>query len=189
MAGVTALLDANVFFSAPLRDLLLQMALADLFRARWSQRIHDEWIAAILRRRPDLSRRRLERTRALIDSHARESLVVNYQSLIPTLSLPDPKDRHVLAAAIAGGADVIVTSNIRDFPAITLAAHGLEAQHPDDFLCRLFDAAPEIACESIRTVRLRLKRPALSALEYLSMLNRQSLPRFVERLEPHSAHL
>ncbi len=101
MSTYTALLDANVLYPAPLRDLLLQLAVTDLFRAKWTAEIHREWIEALLRKEPHRDRARLERTRDLMDSSTRDCLVTGYEALIPSLQLPDPNDRHVLAAAIA----------------------------------------------------------------------------------------
>jgi hypothetical protein len=131
----TVVYDACVFYPAPLRDLLMRLALTDLYRARWSEQIHDEWINAVLRNRPDLSRAQLERTRSLMNAHVRDALVDGYQSLIPTLELPDPDDRHALAAAIKCGADLIGTFNLDDFPDEALArSYSLGACHPDPFL-------------------------------------------------------
>ena len=109
--------DASVLYPAPLRDLLLELAVSDLYRARWSARVHDEWTRALLRSRPDLTAARLERTRRLMDSHVHDVLVTGFEDLVPSLELPDPSDRHVLAAAIRAEADIIVTANLKDFPA------------------------------------------------------------------------
>ena len=108
MSHYTALLDANVLYPAPLRDLFLQLAVTDLFKTKWSADIHREWIEALLRNEPQRDRLALERTRDLMDKATRDSLIAGYESLIPALSLPDPNDRHVLAAAIVGHCDVIV---------------------------------------------------------------------------------
>lgn len=116
MAVPTVLFDACVLYPAPLRDLLMRLAATDLFRARWSDAIHDEWIRSVLTQRPDLEAQ-LARTRQLMDAHVMDCLVTGYEPLIDTLGLPDPGDRHVLAAAIIGRADLIVTKNLRDFPA------------------------------------------------------------------------
>jgi predicted nucleic acid-binding protein len=105
-----------------------------LFQARWSRAVHEEWIRALLRKRPDLSREKLDRTRMLMDKHATDALVTGYEELIEGLNLPDPDDRHVLAAAIRGRANVIVTSNLKDFPEDALEPYGIEAQHPDEFV-------------------------------------------------------
>ena len=100
MDKLTVLIDACVLYPAPLRDLLMRLLLLDLFVGRWTERIHDEWIRNVAKDRPDLKRERLERTRAMMDSHALNALVTGYEPLIEGLSLPDPDDRHVLAAAI-----------------------------------------------------------------------------------------
>lgn len=120
MGNFTAFLDASVLYPAPLRDLLPELAVSDLHRAKWSNAVHDEWINALLRTRPDLTRERLERTRDLMNAHTRDALVAGYEDMIEVLALPDPDDRHVLAAAIKGRADLIVTANLKDFPADAL---------------------------------------------------------------------
>jgi len=175
----TALYDACVLYPAPLRDLLLQLALTDRFRAKWSNAIHDEWIRSVLRERPDLTLPQLHRTRDLMNEHVRDCLVENYESLIPGLTLPDPDDRHVLAAAIHARADVIVTYNLRDFPSETLKVYGLEAQHPDDFIRDLADLAPEAVALSAHKCRIRLRNPPKTAEEYLNVLAAQQLPQTV----------
>src|SRR5579863_9090922 len=137
MATFTALYDACVLYPAPLRDLLMHLAMADLFRARWTDRIHDEWIRSVLANRPDLRREQLERTRRLMNAHILDCVVTGYEHLIDRLKLPDPNDRHVLAAAIRAGADVIVTMNLDDFPVKVLGPYGIEPQHPDVFVLHL----------------------------------------------------
>jgi hypothetical protein len=102
MSRYAALLDANVLYSAPLRDLLLQLAVTDIFKAKWTGDIHREWIEALLRNEPARDRAALERTRDLMDRATRDSLVEGYHALIPALTLPDADDRHMLAAAIVG---------------------------------------------------------------------------------------
>jgi PIN domain len=109
----TAFLDAYVLYPASLRGLLLELAVADLYRPKWSDVVHEEWIRSVLRDRPDLTRAQLERTRDLMNLHARDALVSDFEDLIDVLKLPDPDDRHVPAAAIKGRADVIVTANLK----------------------------------------------------------------------------
>ena len=121
MSSYTALFDANVLYPAPVRDILMQLAVTDLVRAKWTADIHEEWITALLESQPHRRRADLERTRSLMDSAVRDCLVMGYAGLIPSLSLPDPDDRHVLAAAIVGRCDVIVTRNLKDFPNAALA--------------------------------------------------------------------
>ena len=126
MSQYTAIFDACVLYPAPLRDLLMHLALTDLLRAKWTEAIHEEWIRSVLKNRPDLTRRQLERTRQLMNAHVRDCLVADYEDLIPVLTLPDPDDRHVLAAAIRSSADVIVTFNLADFPPEVLKKWGIE---------------------------------------------------------------
>lgn len=183
MSRHTALFDANVLYPAPMRDLLMQLAVADLFRARWTADIHREWIDALLRRDPHRDRSALERTRDLMDRATRDSLIVGYDQLIPSLALPDADDRHVLAAAIVGRCDVIVTHNLKDFPAAVLEPYGIEARHPDDFLCEQFRLAPDPFCIAVRKVRARLKHPPYSVADYLEILTHQGLVATVAELE------
>ena len=124
IARVVAFLDACVLYPALLRNFLMHLALRDLFQARWSDRVHEEWIAVLLHNRPDLTFAQLARTRRLMDQNIDEALVSGYEHLIDRITLPDPKDRHVLAAAIHGGASIIVTVNLRDFPPEVLATYG-----------------------------------------------------------------
>lgn len=176
MANLAALYDASVLYPAPLRDLLMQLALSDLYRAHWTNDIHDEWIRNVLDNRPDLTAERLERTRALMNASVRDCLVENYRELIPALDLPDLDDRHVLAAAIVANADVIVTFNLRDFPREKLKMFGIEAQHPDEFIGHLLDVTPSTVISAVATVRARLRNPPQSAAEYIDIVERQRLP-------------
>ncbi len=182
MSNFTALFDACVLYPAPLRDFLMNLAITDLFRAKWTDEIHDEWIRNVLMNRPDLTRDRLQRTRDLMNSHVRDCLVIGYQDLIPSLNLPDINDRHVLAAAIRAGADVIVTYNLKDFPVATLERYGIEAQHPDEFITHLIDLAPPVICEAAKRQRMSLKNPPQSVEELLAAYERQGLAQTVAEL-------
>ena len=179
----TAFLDACVLYSAPLRDILLRLALRDLCRLKWSPTVHVEWMRSLAASRPDIPRERIERLRELIDSHARDALVENYVRLIPRIELPDPADRHVLAAAIVGRADVIVTFNLADFPAAALAPYGIQAQHPDRFLTRMLDLSPDVVLAVLRNLRRGLRNPPLSASDHLALLHRHGLVSFAAALE------
>jgi hypothetical protein len=153
----------------------MYLALTDLFRAKWTDAIHDEWIRNVLKDRPDLTHDQLKRTRELMNSHVRDCIVTDYEALIPALALPDQDDRHVLAAAIASGADVIVTFNLKDFPEVVLRKYGIEAQHPDQFLGCLLELEPAIFCAAAKRHRESLKSPAKTVNEYLETLERQGL--------------
>lgn len=157
-----------MLYPAPLRDLLLRLALTDLFRARWTDRIHKEWIRSLLSQRPDLSKERLQRTRELMDRSVPDCLVTGFEELVESLGLPDPDDRHVLAAAIRSQAGVIVTYNIKDFPEEVMDGYGIEVQHPDEFVTHLYDLAPGAVCQAVRSQRQALKNPPMSASELLN---------------------
>ncbi len=182
MAGFSAFYDANVLYPAELRNLLMHLAVTGLFRAKWSADVHEEWISSLLKNRHDLTRDKLERTRMLMDKHAIDALVIGYEDLIPGLQLPDPNDRHVLAAAIRGQANVIVTMNLRDFPSDVLAAFGIEAQHPDEFILHLLDVAPGSVVAAAENHRQSLKNPPKTVSEYLETLERQGLTQTVSVL-------
>jgi predicted nucleic acid-binding protein len=174
MANFSAVYDACVLYPFLLRDLLLQLALTDLFRAKWTDRIHDEWINSLLEKRPELVEQ-LVRTRRLMNSNVRDCLVTGFEPIEKSLELPDPKDRHVLAAAIAGHAHVIVTFNLKDFPDVNLRPFGVEAQHPDEFITNLIDLSPQTVCSAAKKCRARLNRPVMEAEEYLDALARCQL--------------
>jgi len=167
-------------------DLLMRLALKDLFRARWTDEIHDEWIRSVLEKRPDLTSEQLERTRALMNAHVRDCLVTGYEDLVEGLSLPDPDDRHVLAAAIRTRASVIVTFNLEDFPADELQRYGLEAQHPDEFITHLLDLSTAAVCLAAKEQRGALRNPPKSPEEFLETLAKQHLPETVSRLRGFS---
>jgi predicted nucleic acid-binding protein len=151
-------------------------------QAKWSDAIHEEWIRNVLKDKPHLSAERLARTRTLMDEAIRDCLVTGHEELIASLTLPDPDDRHVLAAAIHSGADVIVTCNLRDFPAEVLARFNIEAQHPDDFLVHLLDEAPGMVCTTVKRQRESLRNPPKTAEELLTTLENHGLTQTVARL-------
>lgn len=179
VSNFTVVYDACVLYPAPLRDLLMHLAVTDLYRAKWTDTIHDEWIRNVLRDRPDLTPEQLQRTRDLMNAHVRDCLVTGYETLIDAVTLPDPDDRHVLAAAVWTKADVIVTFNLRDFPEQALTANGIEALHPDDFLKYQLDLAPNIVCAAVKRHRASLKKPPKDVEEYLATLEAQGLAQTV----------
>ncbi|WP_341872040.1 PIN domain-containing protein [Methylosinus trichosporium] len=139
-----------------------------------------------MRNEPHRDRSLLERTRDRMDQHVRDYLVTGYEPLIPSLVLPDMNDRHVLAAAIVGRCDVIVTQNLKHFPETALAPLDIDAQHPDEFLCNQLDLAPGIFCAAVRKVCARLKNPLYSVDDYLANLTRQGLVGAASELEQFS---
>lgn len=141
--------DACVLHPAGLRDFLVRLAMTALFRAHWSEDILDEMVASILSRRPNLNGAQLARTRKLMCEAVPDSVTTGYEDLIEGLNLPDPNDRHVLAAAIRSGSQVIVTENIDDFPLAILDTYGIEPQTPDIFVLHLIELSPELGVANI----------------------------------------
>lgn len=180
-SAFTSVYDACVLYPAPLRDFLVRLALTGAFRARWTERIHDEWIRAVLLRYPDKAEA-LARTRQLMNNAVPDCLVDGYEAIAQGITLPDPDDVHVLAAAIRCGASVIVTFNLKDFPAEVLAQYGIEAQHPDEFADYLFDLHPAAVVEAASRQRASLKHPPLDVDRYLDNLLRQGLTQTVKNL-------
>lgn len=177
-----AVLDSCVLYPAPLRDLLMHLALVDLFRARWTDEIHAEWMRSVLESRPDLTLAQLTRTKELMNLHVRDSVVTNYENLIETLRLPDAGDRHVLAAAIHAGADLIVTFNLRDFPAAALESFAIEAVHPDAFLISLIETDAALFALAAERQRASLKNPPKTREEFLQTLENQGLTETIGKL-------
>jgi len=177
----TVVYDACVLYPAPLRDMLMRLALTDLFKAHWTDKIHEEWINALLRQ-GKFTLEALERVRDLMDAHVKDAKVTGYESLIDTLQLPDPDDRHVLAAAIRCGADAIITFNMKDFPPGALAPYGIDLLHPDDFIYYQIDMAPSVCCSVIKKQRMALKHPPVAVDEFLATLQKQQLPQAVSKL-------
>jgi predicted nucleic acid-binding protein len=178
----TAVFDACVLYPAPLRDFLMWLALSGRFRARWTAQIHDEWVRNLLKNRPELDPANLQRTVDLMNQAVPDGLVTGHESLTAGLTLPDPDDRHVLAAAIRCGAGVIVTFNKRDFPTETLAPFGVEVQHPDEFIDNLFDLDQAVVVAAAQKQRSTLKNPPIDAERYLDILRKQGLIQTVKDL-------
>jgi hypothetical protein len=181
-----ALFDACVLRPWPLRDLLVSLATTELFRARWTERIQDEWTRSLEHDEPDRAAA-LQRTRANMALAVPDATVTGYEALIPTLTLPDPDDHHVLAAAIIGRVDVIVTLNLKDFPAERLTPFGIHAQHPDEFVAHVLTLSPTDALTAIKEMRARLKNPPFDPEAFLALLLRQGLPLTVAILRKSAA--
>jgi predicted nucleic acid-binding protein len=176
MAAIIAVVyDACVLSPAPLRDLLVRLATTGIFRAKWTELIHDEWTRNLLIKRPDLNADRLARLRVLMNQNVPDSLVTDFEDLIPTLELPDPDDCHVLAAAINATAKIIITFNLKDFPDAILIKHGIVAQHPDVFIGDLIERYPKQVLQAVDTILARLKNPPQTFENHLDTLANQGL--------------
>lgn len=178
--------DACVLYPAPLRDFLLRLATTGLFSAKWSEAIHEEWIRNLLAERPEL-KQQVQRTRELMDQAIPDCLVKDYEPLAGGLSLPDPDDRHVLAAAICAGAQTIVTFNLKDFPAEVLWPHGIESVDPDTFVEQQMDLHEAAVVEVARLHRAALVNPPKEVDAYLDTLSAQGLVVSADRLREFAA--
>jgi hypothetical protein len=160
----------------------MELAAKGLYRARWTAQIHEEWISSLLRNRRELRRAQLERTRDLMNVTVLDCLVTDYEDLIPSINLPDPNDRHVVAAAIKGHCAAIITFNLDHFPEAELQKYDVEAQHPDEFIHHQFGLDRAAVVTAARSIRLRLQNPPLSSEDYLRRLAAQGLPKTVTEL-------
>ena len=182
MPGFTAVLDACVLYPAPLRDLLMSLAADGLYRAKWSQQIHDEWTRNLLADRDDLTLEQLQQCCTCMNAAVPDSLVTGYEELIESLTLRDPDDRHVLAVAIRSNADSIVTFNLKDFDDDELSKFDLYKEHPDEFISNMIEIYTPRVISAVREMRARLKNPPKTVDEFLETLRNQGLPQSVSKL-------
>ena len=180
--AIRAFLDASVLYPVTLPNLLMRLTLGGLYQARWSAHVHEEWIRSVARDHPHIPLARLHDVRVAMDENAEDSLVIGYEALIETLTLPDLNDRHVLAAAIVSGADVIVIHNLRDFPRAALDPLAIEARHPDDFITHLLKLAPEVVIDAVRSQQASLTKPHVPMTDLLALFERLGLNKTVAEL-------
>lgn len=173
--------DANVLYGNVLRDLLMRLAKSGVVQAKWTNEILDEMQRNLAANRPDIAPR-LANLRDLMNRAIPDCLIEDYEPLIEGLKLPDPDDRHVLAAAIKAGAQVIVTSNLRDFPAEELASWSLEAKSPDDFVLDQIDFDDRIVWACVQQIADSHKNPPETIEDILDALERAGLVESVAAL-------
>ena len=182
-ARYTAVLDACVLHPVAMTDALMSLATAGLYAAKWTQRIEREWIRSVEERRPDLvgrlGRRRDSMREAVADWEVPEAAC---DFVIRGLELPDPDDVHVLAAALAGHADCIVTTNLRDFPDRVLGPLGIEVLHPDQFAVAQWDLDQFKAVAAFKRMRARWKKPEATAEDFAAAMEHGGLPATGQRL-------
>lgn len=180
--SIVVIYDANVLYPNTLRDLLIRIAQAGLVQAKWTEQILDEVFENIGKNHPDIDPARLARTRNLMNSAVRDCLVTGYAPLIPALVLPDPDDRHVLAAAIRARAQVVVTDNLDDFPTAILRGWDIEALSADDFVLDQIDLNPKVVWSCIQQIADAWRNPPGHTADVLAKLERSGLVRSVAYL-------
>lgn len=179
MPRYTAVLDACALVPIAPADTLLRVAEKGLYRPLWSERILTEAQEAVEEIHPgiDVSKRFTSMREAFADA-----LVTGWEELEPKIRLPDPDDRHVVAAAVRGGADAIVIANLADFPATVLSPLGLEAVHPDAFLLDQLDLSPPTILQVIHEQTAHTKKPLLTPRDLATLLGRAGVPGFADEL-------
>jgi predicted nucleic acid-binding protein len=191
----TALVDANVLAGALKRNLILTLAEGEFFRLRWSRSILGETeraIAAILAAKLDpQASDKAGQARAEMEKAFPEAIVLGFEHLLQGLVglLPDPGDDHVLAAAMQTQAAVIVTDNLKHFPAAILHPRNLDPRSSDEFIADTIALDHGRAVAALREMRQRFAKPALTAAELLLTMEAHGLHATVDELRLHVASL
>jgi predicted nucleic acid-binding protein len=175
-------LDANVLVTPSLTDLLLRLAQSGLLDPHWSQAVLDEAARAIVHVHPHRPVSAIQLRTDAMNRAFPYALVEAADYHRELFDLPDPGDRHVVAAARACEAEIIVTHNAWNFPVTQLAPHSLRAVTPDDLLRELFDQHPEQVIWAIQETAAATRNPSLSLHAILASLSRSRLPRFVAQI-------
>jgi predicted nucleic acid-binding protein len=172
-ARFTCVLDTCVIYPIDIRDLLLWFAHFDLYRPKWSQTIFDELHGVMIKNGmpEEIAKKQISR----INEAFPDALVNNYEELVEKLSLPDPKDCHVLAAAIKSDANLIVTNNLKHFDNTYLSKFGLCAKNAADFLTDTIDLNSKVAIEAFTTMVAHRKNPSLDVYQVLDILRKREL--------------
>ncbi len=165
-----------------MRVLLLHLADGHLFTPIWTDKIQNEWVRNLLLNRPDLTAGQLRRTTEAMNEAFADATVTGYESLIDSIQLPDPNDRHVLAAAIRCHADVIVTANLKDFPAPDLNQYAIDVQHPDQIINDLLDVYSGEVLRAFERQVANLRNPPKTSGQVLDSLRRTGLTTTTDRL-------
>jgi predicted nucleic acid-binding protein len=176
--------DTNVLFPFSVMDLMLALTEDSVHEILWSQALLDEWERVIVR-----EHRRSAASAAAITAAIRECFADSevpaptYASLIAQMPGDDPDDRVHMAAAIAGGAEAIVTWNHADFPAEALAVYRVRVCTPDDYLCSLLDAWPDDVLNSVIRLAGEKRHPPMTPLDLTNLLAKAGVPALSQRLQ------
>ncbi|MCC6888922.1 MAG: PIN domain-containing protein [Hyphomicrobiales bacterium] len=184
-----AVFDACILYPFHLRNVVVQAAVDRLVEARWTDAIHDEWIRNLAAGAPAIPAERLQTTRRLMNEVLPTAMVSGYENHMPAVNLPDPNDRHVVAAGIAASASVILTWNLRHFPAKELKKFGLRKETPDAFLSDLYDRVPDLMIGSLANARQNLTKTGTSATDFIDILRHQQLVGLARCAQKHVTDL
>lgn len=175
------LLDACVLYPTVMREVLIGCAGQGLFVPCWSPRILDEWARATLKLGPEAEVFARGEIAALGARFPRASVLPD-DGLLRRLWLPDADDIHVLAAAVAGHCDAILTMNAKDFPGNLLADEGLFRADPDGFMLRLHDEAPAVVARIAGEVLAVANRLSPEPWTIRALMKKARMPRLGKRL-------
>ncbi|KAB7789026.1 PIN domain-containing protein [Bifidobacterium leontopitheci] len=182
MAKPVVLLDANVFPAVWLLDIMLTLDEEQVIDAAWSERILEEARRTLIERRnrtPEQADRLLSFITPMNPTHC----VYGWEHLEAAFDLPDPDDRHVLAAALSAGADYIVTYNLKDFPPRSLERYAVEAMHPDEFLSMMLKRDQAGVVNAMNAVVSSKDNPPRTMTEELAHLRKLRLNGFADGME------
>lgn len=179
MPQYTAILDACVLVPITVADTMLRIAEKGMYRPLWSERILTEAQEATEEIHPGID---VTKRLAMMREAFEDAMVTGWEELQNSMILPDEDDRHVVAAAVRGGADAIITANVADFPATALYPFGIEAVHPDEFLLDRLDLSPATVLQVIRQQASHAKRPPLTPQNLAAILGKAGVPRFADEV-------
>lgn len=177
-------LDANVLYGSFSRDLLLSLFAAEMYEAKWSEKITQEWVGHLLANNKNVTEKNIARTVKLMNAIPPAALVSHYEQFIEHVTIPDKDDRHVVAAAIACGAQKILTWNLGDFPNKILKIFGVQAESPDAFIYSLLLDAPQDVVKIFKNLREGFKAPPVSIDGFFERLKKNNFiltARYLER--------
>ncbi len=183
MSKQKVVLDANVLYGSFLRDILLSLFFSGIYEAKWTEKITQEWVGHLLKNEPTITETKINRTLSLMSQIKPAALVYNYENYISHVNIPDKDDRHVVAAAIAAGAQKIVTWNLGDFPNKILKVFGVIAESPDKFISDLILDNPASIIPILKAMRERFKAPPLSVDDFFERLRKNRLNQTAKQLE------
>jgi predicted nucleic acid-binding protein len=179
-----AVLDASVLYPLPLRDTLLRVAEAGLYEPCWSERILEEATSNLIADGRATTAQAQNMRDAMHGAFDLAAVPTDEIILLEPRMTNDPKDRHVLAAAVAGDAQVVVTLNLRDFPPAACEPFGIQPIHPGTFLLDLYSLRPDAVYEAIERQVSVLSRPPMTIDELLGRLAK-TVPNFAQALQAH----
>ena len=182
MARYAVVLDACVLVPIALADTLLRLAERNLYRPLWSARIVAEATDAIVDIHPEIPPEQVQARFAAMGDAFEDACVEGWEHLEHAVMLPDADDRHVVAAALGGRADAIVTANVGDYPMDVLGPFGIEVVHPDDFLLEQLDLAPRIVLDVLREQAAHTRQPPLTPVDLIARLVRCGVPGFADEV-------